>query len=72
MNDLNVELKESDRKKCLFIMQRQTLDTFLNNGALNIDQYLFSLRGLVTKMGISTEELEAWGELSALDRLFPR
>ena len=41
-------------------MQKSTLDTFLKNGALTREQYLFSYEGLVTKMNISKEELSEW------------
>ena len=52
--------QERERKKRLFLMQKSTLDTFLKNGALTREQYLFSCEGLVTKMNISKEELSEW------------
>ena len=42
-------------------MQKSTLDTFLQNGALTREQYMFSYEGLVTKMNVSAEDLAEWG-----------
>ena len=53
--------QERERKKRLFLMQKSTLDTFLNNGALTHEQYMFSYNGLLTKMNISEKELSEWG-----------
>lgn len=50
-----------ERKKQLFLSQKQTLDSFLSTGAISAAQYDFSLNGLITKMGISPMELEKWG-----------
>lgn len=53
--------QERERKKRLFLMQKSTLDTFLQNGALTREQYMFSYEGLVTKMNVSAEDLAEWG-----------
>ena len=53
-------VQETERKKQLFLMQKSTLDTFLQNGAISREQYLFSYNGLITKMNISKEQLDAW------------
>ena len=36
----------------LFLRQKETLDVFLNNGALNREQYNKSLSDLAAKMGM--------------------
>lgn len=53
------ELKEparedaaAEKKKKLFLDQKELLDTFLSTGALSPEQYKKSLDGLRTKMGI--------------------
>lgn len=40
----------------LYLSQKQTLDTFLNNGAITKAQYDKSLGDLTRKMGITPEE----------------
>lgn len=40
----------------LYLSQKQTLDTFLNNGAITKAQYDKSLGDLTKKMGITPEE----------------
>ena len=40
----------------LYLNQKQTLDTFLNNGAITKAQYDKSLGDLTRKMGITPEE----------------
>ncbi len=40
----------------LYLSQKQTLDTFLNNGAITKAQYDKSLGALTRKMGITPEE----------------
>ena len=40
----------------LYLSQKQTLDTFLNNGAITKAQYYKSLGDLTRKMGITPEE----------------
>jgi hypothetical protein len=57
------KIQESERKKQLFLMQKSTLDTFLERGAITPAQYDFSYNGLVTKMNVSKEELCEWGVL---------
>ena len=55
-----------ERKKQLFLSQKQTLDSFLSTGAISTAQYDFSLNGLITKMGISHSDLKEWGILTDL------
>ncbi len=44
--------KEFEKKKQLFFSQKQTLDTFLKNGAITQAQYNKSYGDLVVKMGM--------------------
>ena len=41
-----------EKKKQLFLSQKQTLDTFLANGAITKTQYDKSLGDLIEKMGM--------------------
>ena len=52
--------QEKERKKQLFLMQKSTLDSFLERGAISREQYKFSYNGLITKMNISKGDLEEW------------
>ena len=59
MNDIRAESELSardEKKKQLFLSQKQTLDTFLENGAITRAQYNKSLGDLIEKMGIREEE----------------
>ena len=47
----------------LFLMQKSTLDTFLEKGAITREQYEFSYNGLITKMNITKDDLVEWGVL---------
>ena len=44
-----------DKKKQLFLNQKQLLDTFLEHGAISQAQYDKSLGDLIAKMGIEEE-----------------
>ncbi|MBR6921128.1 MAG: hypothetical protein IKH51_02925 [Clostridia bacterium] len=50
----------NEQKKFLFLKQVHTLDTLKEHGAISEAQYGISYNGLVTKMGISEEELKEW------------
>ena len=50
----------NEQKKFLFLKQIHTLDTLKEHGAISKEQYDISYNGLVTKMGISEEELKEW------------
>lgn len=54
------QAEEKERKMRLFLMQKSTLDSFLERGAISQAQYEFSYNGLVTKMNISKQELAEW------------
>ena len=53
--DPNPNLHKEQLKQ-LFLSQKQTLDTFLQNGAITKAQYDKSLGDLTRKMGITPEE----------------
>ena len=55
MDRLNQTTLE-DKKKQLFLNQKQLLDTFLEHGAISQAQYDKSLGDLIEKMGIETDE----------------
>ncbi len=58
MNDISAESDFSirdEKKKQLFLNQKQTLDTFLEHGAITRAQYNKSLGDLIEKMGMSDE-----------------
>ena len=46
-------LSESEKKRQLFIKQKNMLDQFLETGAISQNQYETSLNGLILKMGIT-------------------
>jgi len=48
-------MDELEKKYQLFLRQKDTLDTFLKNGAITKAQYDKSLGDLRTKMGIDKE-----------------
>ena len=49
-----------NKRKYLFVRQKEMLDGFLKNGAISPSQYEFSYFGLITKMNITKEELAEW------------
>ena len=51
---------KAEKRKYLFLRQKETLDRFLSNGAITMAQYEYSYNGLVTKMNITQKELEDW------------
>jgi hypothetical protein len=48
--------ENAEKKRQLFLQQKQTLDTFLATGAITKAQYDKSLNCLIEKMGICTEQ----------------
>ena len=57
--DVGSVWKEPDEaKRQLFFQQKHTMDTFLATGALTKEQYDFSLRGLIVKMGFDFDILQ--------------
>ena len=45
-------MTDEEKKRDLFLRQKQLLDTFLEHGAISRAQYEKSLRDLTVKMGI--------------------
>lgn len=50
------ELSPEDKKKQLYLNQKQTLDRFLSTGAITPAQYSKSLGDLTEKMGMEEEQ----------------
>ena len=48
-------VSREDKKKQLFLNQKQLLDTFLEHGAISKTQYDKSLGDLIVKMGMDME-----------------
>ena len=51
-------LSHSEKKHQLFLSQKQTLDSFLERGAISRPQYVKSLHELCVKMGESEERTD--------------
>lgn len=49
-------VSREDKKKQLFLDQKQLLDTFLEHGAISKAQYDKSLGDLIMKMGIDVQD----------------
>lgn len=45
-------------KEELFKQQKETMDILLEHGAINLDQYTYSLTHLAEKMGIDLSQYE--------------
>ena len=56
MMELTMEENREEKRKKLFLDQKQLLDTFLEHGAISKEQYDKSLGDLIVKMGIETDE----------------
>ena len=54
-NVMQTQSEAEDKKKQLFLNQKQLLDTFLEHGAISQAQYDKSLGDLIAKMGIEEE-----------------
>ncbi len=59
LNNAMEEQTPEEKKKQLFLNQKQLLDTFLEHGAISKAQYDKSLGDLIVKMGIETDECRA-------------
>ncbi len=57
--ELTMEENGEEKRKKLFLDQKQLLDTFLEHGAISKEQYDKSLGDLIVKMGIETDECRA-------------
>ena len=49
-----------EKRKYLFLKQIATLKAFQDRNAISKEQYDVSYNGLVTKMGITEQELQEW------------
>lgn len=49
-----------EKRKYLFLKQIATLKAFRDRNAISKEQYDISYNGLVTKMGITEQELQEW------------
>ena len=56
--EISGQASGEDRKRDLYLKQKQLLDTFLGNGAISRAQYEKSLGDLTRKMGYEEE----WGK----------
>ena len=54
-NVMKTPSEAEDKKKQLFLNQKQLLDTFLEHGVISQAQYDKSLGDLIAKMGIEEE-----------------
>ena len=60
MNDvMQMPSEAEDKKKQLFLNQKQLLDTFLEYGAISQAQYDKSLGDLIAKMGIEADDCDS-------------
>ena len=50
------EMTEEEKKRDLYLRQKQLLDTFLEHGAISKAQYDKSLGDLTVKMGIKEDD----------------
>lgn len=57
-------MSETDKKRELYLRQKQLLDTFLAHGAISKAQYDKSFGDLTEKMGMSDEKMPAAEEKS--------
>lgn len=57
---ITADLSAEDKRKYLFLKQINTLNAFRKRNAISKEQYDISYKGLISKMGISEEELQRW------------
>ena len=55
-----LNFSEDEKRKYLFPKQMNTLNSFRERNAISKEQYDISYNGLVSKMGITDEELKEW------------
>lgn len=55
-----INLSDKEKRKYLFLKQIATLNTFRERNAISQEQYDISYNGLVSKMGITEQEIQAW------------
>lgn len=54
------DLSAEDKRRYLFFKQINTLNVFRKRNAISKEQYDISYKGLISKMGITEEELQRW------------
>ena len=54
------KLSADEKRKYLFLKQVATLNSFRERNAISREQYEISYNGLVSKMGITEQEIQAW------------
>ncbi len=57
---ITADLSAEDKRKYLFLKQINTLNAFRNRNAISKEQYDIDYNGLISKMGITEEELQRW------------
>lgn len=55
-----LNLSDKEKRKYLFLKQIATLNSFRERNAISREQYDISYNGLVSKMGITEQEIQAW------------
>ena len=51
-------LSDAEKKRQLYLRQKETLNQFLEHGAISQEQYTKSLGDLTIKMGMESEECQ--------------
>ena len=57
---ITADLSAEDKRKYLFLKQINTLNAFRKRNAISKEQYDIDYNGLISKMGITEEELQRW------------
>ena len=53
-------LSAEDKRRYLFFKQINTINAFRKRNAISKEQYDIDYNGLISKMGITEEELQRW------------
>lgn len=54
------DLSAEDKRRYLFFKQINTINAFRKRNAISKEQYDIDYNGLISKMGITEEELQRW------------
>ena len=60
VEQIPADLSAEDKRKYLFLKQINTLNAFRKRNAISKEQYDIDYNGLISKMGITEEELQRW------------
>ena len=60
VEQIPADLSAEDKLKYLFLKQINTLNAFRKRNAISKEQYDIDYNGLISKMGITEEELQRW------------